>query len=111
MTLGFGDPRATAGISEETAGRDQPVTNSTAGEGGLSALSLELLRAVDEGRPARSIARELAVEALRSSTPDSAPWLRAVAVLEAGALRVRAAVDLAGLVLDAAEEHRQRTAG
>lgn len=78
----------------------------------LDALALDLLGAVDEGRPAAPLARELAVATLRSSTPDTAPWLRALDVLEAGALRVRVAVDLAGLLLDAATQaDRGRVAG
>lgn len=82
---------------------DRPVTDSTEGDGALADVALELLRAVDDGRPAGPLARGLAVEVLRRSAPDSAPWLRAVDVLEAGALRVRVAVELAGLVLDAVE--------
>lgn len=63
--------------------------------------ALGLLRAVDEGLPTASPARELALGVLRSVTPDSAPWALAVRVLEGGPLRARHAVDLAGLVLDA----------
>jgi hypothetical protein len=79
-------------------GHDKPMTNSPPAE----ALALDLLGAVDEGRPAGPLARGLAVEVLRRAAPDTAPWLRALDVLEAGALRVRVAVELAGLVLDAA---------
>ncbi len=79
----------------------------------LRVAALDFLRAVDEGQPARPLARELAVEVLRRAAPDSAPWLRAVDALEAGALRVRVAVDLAGLVLDAERvaDEAQRAAG
>ena len=90
--------------------------NGDGAEGGVERLrgvALELLTAVDEGRPAGGIARELAVEVLRAMAPDSAPWRKAVEVLEGGPLRMRRAVDLAGLVLDAigaelaADEHQQ----
>lgn len=38
--------------------------------------------------------------------PDSAPWRKAIEVLEGGPLRLRRAVDLAGLVLeDASLDH------
>jgi hypothetical protein len=47
------------------------------------------------------MARELAIEVLRYAAPHSAPSWRAVAVLEGGTLRMRHAVELAGLVLDA----------
>lgn len=70
----------------------------------LSSLALDLLHAVDDGHPAAPIARELAVEVLRRSPPDSPPWCKAVEVLDGGPLRVRRAVDLAGMVLDAAAE-------
>lgn len=81
------------------------MTNSR-GEvaGPLRGLALDLLRAVDEGLPAGAAARELAVEVLRRSAPDTAAWTKAVDVLEGGPLRARRAVELAGLVLDAAEE-------
>jgi len=92
----------TAVLQGVFASHDRPVTDSPAGA--LSDVALDLLRAVDDGRPAGPIARGLALEVLRRSAPDSAPWLRAVDVLEAGALRVRVAVDLAGLLLDAAEQ-------
>jgi len=88
----------------ETRGRDQRVTNEGAEEGpveGLRGVALELLTAVDDGRPAGGIARGFAVEVLRSMAPDSAPWRKAVEVLEGGPFRMRRAVDLAGLVLDA----------
>lgn len=81
------------------AHHDRPVTDSP----GLDALAVEFLHAVDEGRPAGPLARGLAMEVLRRSAPDSTLWLRAVDALEAGALRVRVAVELAGLVLDAVE--------
>ena len=68
---------------------------------GVEALALGVLRAVDEGLPAGDIARELALAVLRSEASDSAPWVRAVAVLEGGALRMRHAVELAGVVLEA----------
>ena len=58
---------------------------------------------MDEGAPAGTMARELAIEVLRYAASDSAPWWRAVAVLEGGALRMRHAVELAGLVIDASE--------
>ncbi len=91
----------TAVLQEVFAPHDRPVTDSPPD---LADVALGLLRAVDEGRPAGPMARGLALEVLRRSTPDSAPWLRAVDVLESGALRVRVAVDLAGLLLDAAEQ-------
>lgn len=69
--------------------------------GGLRARSEELLRAVDEGTPAGELARALALDVLRSAAPDSAPWSRAVAILEGGPLRMRHAVELAGLVMEA----------
>ena len=69
--------------------------------GPLYAASLELLRAFDEGTPAGALARALALDVLRSAPADSAPWARAVAVLEGGPLRMRHAVELAGLVVDA----------
>ena len=47
------------------------------------------------------MARELAIEVLRYAASDATPWRRAVAVLEGGALRMRHAVELAGLVIDA----------
>lgn len=47
------------------------------------------------------MARELAIEVLWYAAPYSAPWWRSVAVLEGGTLRMRHAVELAGLVLDA----------
>ena len=84
---------------------------------GLRGVALELLTAVDEGRPAGPVARELAVEVLRQTAPDSAGWTKAVEVLEGGPLRMRRAVDLAGLVLDvigeelAAGEHQQQASG
>ena len=65
------------------------------------ASALALLRAVDEGTPAGDLARALALDVLRAAAPDSAPWRRAVAVLEGGPLRMRHAVELAGLTLDA----------
>jgi len=70
---------------------------------GLPARAMELLRAVDEGTPAGELARALALDVLRSAAPDSAPWSRAVAILEGGPLRMRHAVELAGLVMEAAE--------
>jgi len=70
---------------------------------GLPARAAELLRAVDEGTPAGELARALALDVLRVAAPDSAPWSRAVAILEGGPLRMRHAVELAGLVMDAAE--------
>ena len=66
-----------------------------------AAISEELLRAIDEGRPAGDTARTLALEVLRTLPADSVPWQRAVAFLEGGALRMRHAVELAGAVLDA----------
>ncbi|TAK33217.1 MAG: hypothetical protein EPO40_00610 [Myxococcaceae bacterium] len=71
--------------------------------GALRARAAELLRAVDEGTPAGELARALALDVLRSAAPDSAPWSRAVAVVEGGPLRMRHAVELAGLVMEAAE--------
>jgi hypothetical protein len=68
-----------------------------------------LLRAVDTGEPAGELARTLALDVLRAAAPDSAPWLRAVAVLEGGVLRMRHAVELAGDVL-LAMDAAQRTA-
>lgn len=47
------------------------------------------------------MARELAIEVLRYAASDATSWGRAVAVLEGGALRMRHAVELAGLVIDA----------
>ena len=55
----------------------------------LHDVALVLLRAVDEGLPAASPARDLALVVLRSAAPDSAPWALA-----------RHAVELAGGVLD-----------
>ncbi len=66
----------------------------------LHDVALVLLRAVDEGLPAASPARDLALVVLRSAAPDSAPWALAVKVLEGGPLRARHAVELAGGVLD-----------
>lgn len=100
--------RSFAEIPGDFSGRDQPMTDSTAGEGRLRALALDLLGAVDEGRPAGPVARDLAVEVLRQLVPDSAGWAKALDVLEGGALRVRRAVDLAGLVLDAIEMEEQQ---
>lgn len=71
--------------------------------GALRARAMELLRAVDDGSPAGELARALALDVLRSAAPDSAPWSRAVAILEGGPLRMRHAVELAGLVMEAAE--------
>ncbi len=70
---------------------------------GVRGRALDLLRAVDEGAPAGELARALALDVLRVAAPDSAEWSRAVAVLEGGPLRMRHAVELAGLVFDAAE--------
>jgi hypothetical protein len=53
----------------------------------MGTLALDLLRAVDEGAPAGELARSLAMAVLRAAAPDSAPWCRAVAVIEGGALR------------------------
>jgi hypothetical protein len=69
----------------------------------LQGLAVELLRAVDEGTPGGELARALALDVLRVAPADSPPWHRAVAVLEGGPLRMRHAVELAGLVMDAAE--------
>ena len=66
----------------------------------LRASATDLLLAVDEGRPAGPVARQLAVDVLRLVPPDSPPWLLAVTVLEGGPLRMRRSVELAGLVLD-----------
>ena len=61
-----------------------------------SALHARVMKATeDDGR--------LALDVLRSAPADSAPWARAVAVLEGGPLRMRHAVELAGLVVDATE--------
>ncbi|MDB4930090.1 MAG: hypothetical protein JWM10_2574 [Myxococcaceae bacterium] len=68
-----------------------------------AARALDVLRAVDEGTPAGDLGRALALDVLRVAAPDSAPWSRAVAVLEGGPLRMRHAVELAGLVVEAAE--------
>lgn len=73
-----------------------------------------LLRAVDSGEPAGELARALALDVLRAAAPDSAPWLRAVAVLEGGVLRMRHAVELAGdvlLAMDAAQRSARAAAG
>lgn len=78
---------------------DEPTTDSSP----LSSCALALLHAVDEGTPAGPIARELAVAVLRRCPPDSPPWSLAVAVLDGGPFRMRRAVELAGLVLDAVE--------
>ena len=48
---------------------------------------------------------------LRVAAPDSAVWARAVAVLEGGTLRMRHAVELAGLVTEAAEVTGERMTG
>lgn len=72
--------------------------------GALRGTALDLLRAVDEGTPAGDLARALALDVLRVAAPDSPTWHRAVAVLEGGPLRMRHAVELAGLVMDATEE-------
>lgn len=98
-TFGLGSRGETAGIPEDSAGRDQPVTNEA---GPLRALALELLRAVDEGLPAAGVARELAVDVLRRSVPDTSAWTLAISALEGGPLRVRRAVELAALLLEEA---------
>lgn len=66
-------------------------------------LALGVLRAVDEGAPAGAMARQLALDVLRVAPADGALWQRAVAVIEGGALRMRHAVELAGMVVDAVE--------
>ena len=71
--------------------------------GRLAELALALLQAVDEGRAAGPFVRELAVGVLRATAPSSAPWTLAVALLEGGPLRMRRAVDLAGLVMELSE--------
>nr|MBK7065272.1 hypothetical protein [Deltaproteobacteria bacterium] len=73
---------------------------------GPTAGSGEGVGAAPRGRrrhPGRELARALALDVLRSAAPDSAPWSRAVAVVEGGPLRMRHAVELAGLVMEAAE--------
>ncbi len=103
MALGFGDPRATP---ENKWFRDD-VGSPWAVRVPLAALhdaALDLLAAVDEGRPAGPLARALALDVLRAAAPDSKPWLLAVAVLEGGALRVRHAVELAGVLVQLAEQ-------
>ena len=85
-------------MQAKTRAVERTWTNS-----GLPARAMELLRAVDEGTPAGELARALALDVLRSAAPDSAPWSRAVAVVEGGPLRMRHAVELAGLVMEAAE--------
>ena len=77
---------------------DVPDRRGTA----VGQLAVELLRAVDEGTPAGDLARALALDVLRVAPADSPPWHRAVAVLEGGPLRMRHAVELAGLVMEAA---------
>jgi hypothetical protein len=66
----------------------------------LRPLALELLTAVDEGRPAGDLARSLALDVLRAAAPDTVAWNIAVRVLEGGPLRIRHAVELAGLVVE-----------
>ena len=60
-----------------------------------------LLEAIDSGAPIGAPARALAVSTLRVTAPDTAPWWKAIELLEGGPLRARRAVDLAGQVLDA----------
>ena len=69
--------------------------------------ALAFLRVVsDEKNVPHDAVRGFAVEALRVMAPDSAPWRKAIEVLEGGPLRLRRAVDLAGLVLeDASLDH------
>jgi hypothetical protein len=92
-TGGLEGPGATLENKAFSRDQGQPMDN-----GGLA---VALLEAVDIGAPAGQLARALALDVLRVATPDSAPWARAVAVLEGGPLRMRHAVELAGLVVDA----------
>lgn len=100
--------RATGGLegrdaSLETQGVSLAVGHPWDATRVAGGLAMELLRAVDAGTPAGALARSLALDVLRSAPADSAPWARAVAVLEGGPLRMRHAVELAGLVVDATE--------
>lgn len=82
--------------------------------GGLCATQAEaeeLLRAVDEGKPAGELARALALEVLRGGEVAGEAFHHAVAVLEGGALRMRRAVDLAASVLSAADVHARGVTG
>jgi hypothetical protein len=81
------------------------------GDEGLRATSVQLLRAVDEGAPAGELARALALDVLRVAAPDSPEWARAVAVIEGGPLRMRRAVELAGLVVEAVDVTGERMTG
>ncbi len=87
------------------------VVGQTWDIGALRASAEELLRAVDEGTPAGDLARTLALDVLRVAAPDSPPWHRAVAILEGGPLRMRHAVELAGLTLDGAAADSEQQAG
>ena len=79
--------------------------------GGAADLAMELLLAIDEGRPAGDVARALALAVLTVEAPGSAPWTAAVAVLEGGPLRVRRAVMLAGEILDGVSKPAAPTRG
>lgn len=98
--------RATYGLEGSRSTLENKLFSMPVGHswtiGGAVALAHELLGAVDEGTPARELARRLALDVLRVAPADSAPWGRAIAVLEGGPLRVRHAVELAGLVIEAA---------
>jgi hypothetical protein len=87
--------------AERHNGRYQGVTGQ--GDDPLEALrplALAVLSAVDEGRPVGDAVRALALGVLAATTPGTAPWLAAVALLEPDPQRVRRAVLLAGEVLD-----------
>ncbi len=99
-TYGLDDRKASLENKGNRANVANPWPVRAPGEA-LRGVALDLLHAVDEGHPVAAPARALAVEALRSTAPDSAPWLLAVTVLEGGPLRARNAVELAGVVLDA----------
>jgi len=102
------DNAAPQGVSAQSG---QRVASTTPGGGvrdGVDGIALELLLAVDEGRPAGDAARALAVAVLATEAPGSSRWGAAVAVLEGGPLRVRRAVMLAGELLEGGACSRRR---
>lgn len=110
-------PRGNAGFQGVFARRDGSMTVKAPGDPvevppveAPEALALELLTAVDEGLPAGPVARALAVSVLASKDPLTAPWWRAVEVLEGGPLRVRRAVELAGMLLEGEAVQGEHTA-
>ena len=107
--------RATGGLEGLRTTLENKAFSGEVGQawdnGALRGVAVELLRAVDEGTPAGGVARALALDVLRVAAPDSAAWARAVAVLEGGPLRMRHAVELAGLVMEAAEVTGGRMTG